>query len=456
MNTQQKLKTYLEIIKKENKKINAFLELRDEKELIEEAKRIDSKSKKGKLAGKIIGIKANICVKGLHASCASKTLENYKAPYDAAVVKKIKDEDGLIIGMLNMDEFASGSSGETSAFGVTQNPSAIGRIPGGSSSGPAAAVAADFCDIAIGTDAGGSIRNPASHCGVVGVKPTYGAVSRYGLIDLAMSTDTVGCLAKKVEDAKLMMSVISGRDENDSISMDFPPPHPKLLRSKVAKLSLNDNAQKSVDEKREDIKNITIGVLDLSDLKVDPRIQSLINNKVEQITKKNNWKIKNVKIPHLELALETYYPIVYVEAFSGTRKLDGRRFGLKIEDSCGPEFLRRILGGSEITKAEYKGRYYHLALKAKKFFEQEFEKAFKKFDCVVMPTVPKLAHKIGEKISVEEMYAYDVLTIPASLAGLPAVSVPVGRIENIPVGLQIICDKGEDELMLNIAERFEE
>ncbi len=476
MNTQQQLKQCLSKIKAENKKINAFLELRDEKELIAEAKKIDSKSKKGKLAGKIIGIKANICVKGLHASCASKTLENYKAPYDATVVKKIKDEDGLIIGMLNMDEFASGSSGETSAFGATNNPAAIGRIPGGSSSGPAAAVAADFCDIAIGTDTGGSIRNPASHCGVIGVKPTYGSVSRYGLIDLAMSTDTVGCLAKNVEDAKLMMSVISGRDENDAISID--------ARSQARESGGRVNLDSS----------IKIGVLDLSGLNVDSKIKQLVDKKVDEVCSKFGWSKGKVKIEHLDLAIETYYPIVYVEAFSGTRKLDGRRFGLKIEDSCGPEFLRRILGGSEITKAEYKGRYYHLALKAKKFFEQEFEKAFKKFDCIIMPTVPKLAHKIGDKISVEEMYAYDVLTVPVSLAGLPAVSVPVGKVfesedllrskvaqlsknvnpdssingkkgdknydyknqgNGLPVGLQIICDKGNDGFMLEIAEGFE-
>ena len=425
MKTLSNLKQKLELIKKDNKKINAILELRDEKELIAEAKEIDSKSKKGKLAGKIIAVKANINVVGLNASCASKTLENYKAPYDATVIKKIKQEDGLIIGICNMDEFACGGSGETSAFGVCQNPVAFGRIPGGSSSGSAAAVSAGFCDIALGSDTGGSIRNPASHCGVVGVKPTYSSVSRYGLIDLSMSLDQIGPLAKNVEDCKLMLDVIKGRDECDSISQD-------------------GNGRKLGKE-------LTIGLLDLSGLKVDKRIFDLVNEKIEKVAKKNKWKIKKIKINYFDLAVETYYPMVYVEFFSGTRKFDGRRYGLKIEEVAGPEVLRRILGGSEITKAEHKGRYYYQALKVKKLIEDEFSKAFKQVDCILLPTVPRLPWKIGESISVEEAYASDVLTIPANLAGCCAVSVPCGKIEDIPVGLQIFCDKFQDNLMLEIA-----
>ena len=428
MNTQEKLKQYLAKIKKEDKVINAFLELRDEKELIEEAKIIDdkiAKKKAGKLAGKIIGVKANICVKGLHASCASKTLGNYKAPYDATVVKKIKDADGLIIGMLNMDEFASGSSGETSAFGPTRNPVNTNLVPGGSSSGPAAAVAAGFCDLTLGSDTGGSIRNPASHCGVVGLKPTYSSVSRYGLIDLAMSTDVIGPLGNSVADVKLLFDVIKGKDDCDSISQE----------QKSSKLG----------------KEIVVGVLDYGSLKVDKRIKELIDKKLGELVKENNWKIKKIKLDYLDLAIETYYPIVYVEAFSGTRKLDGRRYGKKIENSCGPEFLRRILGGSEITKAEYGGRYYYKALKVKKLIEEEFEKVFSKVDCLISPVVPKLPHKIGSHISVEDMYAYDAFTIPSSLAGNCAISVPVGRIDGVPVGMQIACDRFEDDKLLEIA-----
>ncbi|PIN91178.1 Asp-tRNA(Asn)/Glu-tRNA(Gln) amidotransferase subunit GatA [Candidatus Pacearchaeota archaeon CG10_big_fil_rev_8_21_14_0_10_32_14] len=455
MTTQSHLEECLEKIKKENPKINAVLELRNEKELIEEAKKIDEKirnKKAGKLAGKIVLVKACINVKGLHASCASKTLENYIATYDATVVKKIKEEDGLIIGVTNMDEFACGSSGETSAFGVCQNPAAPGRIPGGSSSGSAASVSAGFCDIALGTDTGGSIRNPASHCGVVGIKPTYASVSRYGLIDLGMSLDQIGPLSKTVDDCALMLDAIRGKDERDSISVDSPRdfaqsttfPRPPSQKSEMNKQNC------SLSEK-----NLTIGVLDISELKVEKEIQDLIDKKVEELSKKYKLKVKKIKIDHIDLAVSTYYPLVYVEFFSGTRKFDGRRYGLKIEDSCGPEVLRRILGGSEITKAEYKGRNYFLALKAKKFIEKQFEKAFKEVDVIICPTVPKLPHKIGESISVEEMYAYDVFTTPANLAGICAISLSAGKIDKIPVGIQIMANKFEEEKMLQIAKVIE-
>lgn len=436
MTTQKKLQQYLEKIKKENKKINAILELRSEKELMDEAKEIDSKinsGNAGKLAGKIIVVKSNINVKGLHVSCGSKVLENYKSPYDATVVKKIKAEDGLIIGMANMDEFASGGSGETSAFGPCKNPVDSSLIAGGSSSGSAASVSAGFCDMALGSDTGGSIRNPASHCGVVGMKPTYSSVSRYGLIDLSMSLDQIGPLAKSVENAALLFYIIKGKDVNDSISQESP------------KFSLKDIEKVP--------KNMVVGLLDFKIQ--DSRIQELIDKKVEEASKKYGWKIKKIKIPYFDLAVEAYYPLVYVEFFSTTRRLDGRRYGKKIEDSAGPEVLRRILGGSEISKAEFHGRYYHLALKAKRMFEEEFSKVFKNVDCVISPTVPRLPHKVGEKISVEEMYSYDVLTAPNNLAGNCAISVPVGKIEGIPVGMQIACDKFKEEKLFQIARGIE-
>ena len=228
MTTLSKVQEYLKAIEKDDRvdgkgrKINAFIQVRSSKELIEEAKKIDEKIKKGKagrLAGKIIAVKSNITVKGLKATCASKVLENFISPYDATVISKIKAEDGLVIGMTNMDEFASGSSGETSAYGATKNPAAIELIPGGSSSGSVASVAADFCDLALGSDTGGSIRNPASHCGVVGLKPSYGVVSRYGLIDLSMSLDQIGPIGKSVSDVTLLFDVIKGHDERDGISL---------------------------------------------------------------------------------------------------------------------------------------------------------------------------------------------------------------------------------------------
>lgn len=432
MNTLENLKEKLENIKKNNKKYNIFLELREEKELINEAKKIDEKIKKGsagKLAGKIIGVKANICVKGLKASCASKVLENYVSPYDAEVVSRIKKEDGLIIGILNMDEFACGGSGESSAFGPCQNPSAYGRIPGGSSSGSAASVAAGFVDISLGSDTGGSIRNPASHCGVVGIKPSYGSVSRYGLIDLSMSLDQIGPIAKNVQDAGVMLDIIYGKDDKDSIMLE------RIKESNVKKLR--------------------VGVLELQGIKVDEKIKKMVDEKLERAKKKYGFEIKKIKINHIGLAIETYYPLVYVEFYSGTRKFDGRKYGRKIEDFAGPEVLRRILGGSEISKAEYKGRYYHDALKVKGIIEQEFSNAFKDLDCVVFPTVPRIPHKIGEKISIDEMYGYDALTIPSNLAGNCCISIPAGKLGDIPIGMQIMCDKMQDKKMIEIARMFE-
>jgi len=432
MNTEKKLKEFLEKINKEDKKINSFLFVCPEKELLSEAKKVDLKiksGKAGKLAGKIISIKSNINVLGLPVSCASKVLENYTATYDADVIKKIKEEDGIIIGMTNMDEFACGGSGETSAFGPTHNPKNFDLITGGSSSGSCASVAAGFCDMSLGSDTGGSIRNPASHCGVVGLKPTYGSVSRNGLIDLSMSLDQIGPIANNIEDCKLLLEVVYGKSENDSIS------------------------EEEEGSKKKNMKDLVVGVLDFEI--EDKRIQKLIDKKVEEFVKRNKCKVKKVKIKHIDLAIETYYPLVYVEFFSGTRKFDSRRYGKKIEEFCGPEVLRRILGGSEVTKAEYGGRYYHKALIAKELIRKEFEKAFNDVDCIICPVVPRLAHKIGEKISVDSMYSYDALTIPANLAGICSVSIPVGEIDKCPVGMQIMGNRFEDFFILEIAKGFE-
>ncbi len=424
---EDKVKKYLEVIKKNNKKLNIFLSLNPQ--TIEEARAVDAKKKKGRLYGYVFGIKAAICVKGLESNCASKTLEGWKATYDATAVERIKKEDGIIIGIVNCDEFASGSSGENSAYGATQNPRALGRIAGGSSSGSAAAVAAGMCDVALGTDTGGSIRNPASHCGVIGVKPSYGRVSRYGLIDLSMSLDQIGPLGKNVDDVALVLDVISGKDEKDTTTFDSE----KIKIGKVGK--------------------IKVGVLRLKG--VDKKIQGLIDSKVEEMKKK--WDVKEIEIKHIDLAVQTYYPIVYTEFFSGTRKFDGRRYGKKIEEVCGTEVLRRILGGSEITKAEHHGAYYRKALEVREIIKEEFEKAFEKVDCIVLPATPRLPWKIGEgkKMKIEEVYASDALTIPANLAGICALSIPAGEIDGIPVGMQIMCAKGEEGKMFSIAKGIE-
>jgi aspartyl-tRNA(Asn)/glutamyl-tRNA(Gln) amidotransferase subunit A len=436
MSVQEKLKDYLkEIAKndKKGKKINAFLHLNPR--ALEEAKRIDEKIKKGKagkLAGKIIAVKANINVLGMNPSCGSKTLKNYKASYDATVISKMREQDGLIIGMANMDEFACGWSGETSAFGATNNPRALGFVAGGSSSGSCASVSADFCDMALGSDTGGSIRVPASHCGVVGMKPSYGSVSRYGLIDMSMSLDQIGTIANDVSDAALLFEVITGKDERDAVNIGS-----KISLKEIGKVP----------------KNLKVGILDF---KInDFRIQKIIDEKIEEAIKEYKWKSEKIRLNYIDFAIATYFPIVYVEFFSATRRFDGRKYGKRIEEVCGSEVLRRIIGGSEISKAEYAGRYYYLALKARRLIEEEFQKIFKKFDCVICPTVPRLPHRIGEKISIQEMFQYDALTCPVNLSGDCAISIPAGEINRIPVGMQIICKKFQEQKMFQIARAFE-
>lgn len=413
-----------EKIKKDNKKLNIFLHLNDE--AINEAKEIDSRIKKGKKVGKLVGlcvaIKSNICVKHMITNCASKVLEDFTASYDATVIQKLKSEDAIVIGMVNMDEFACGASGETSAFGSTKNPSNLELIPGGSSSGSAAAVAADFCDFALGSDTGGSIRNPASHCGVVGLKPTYGVVSRYGLLDMAMSFDQIGPLARTSEDAELILSVIKGQDNLDSTTEDG-----KYL-SKSKKI---------------------IGLVDTSEF-ATPEINKIIEEKAKELAKKKGFKIKKIKLP-LDISIETYYLMVYVEFFSATRKYDGRRFGKAIDKFGGSEVQRRIIGGSEITRAEFEGKFYREALRAKNYIMGEFQKLFKEVDAIILPTVPKLAHKLGEKISTKEMYSYDVFTTLANIAQIPAISVPAGEIEGKKLGLQILADKFNEKVIFELA-----
>src|SRR3989338_1429598 len=352
---EEKTKKYLDKIKKENGKYNAFLHVNDN--ALEDARKIDEKvkktSKKGRLYGQVIGVKSNINVKGMICNCASKVLDNYVSGYDATVIEKIRAEDGVIIGMLNMDEFALGGSGENSAFGCAVNPAAPDRVPGGTSSGSAVAVAAGLCDISLGSDTGGSCRNPGSHCGIVGIKPSYGLVSRYGLIDSSMSLDQVGVLAKNVEDGALLLDVIKGKDERDTTTTTEGSRSPILLQ---------------------DLKKLKVGVLRIKD--VDKKIQKIIDSKVDEAKKKFGWEVKEVDIEKIDLAVETYYILKYSEFFSATRRFDGRRYGHKIEEYCGKEVLRRILGGSEITKAEHAGDYYKKALAVKDLIKEEFESAF--------------------------------------------------------------------------------
>ncbi|MEM2875262.1 MAG: Asp-tRNA(Asn)/Glu-tRNA(Gln) amidotransferase subunit GatA, partial [Candidatus Hadarchaeales archaeon] len=408
----------LERIKSRDGRIRAFIELNPD--ALAQAEEIDDRIKRGervgRLAGLVIGIKSNINVMGLRATCASRTLEDYVSTYDAEVIRRIKAEDGIIIGMTNMDEFACGSSGETSAFGPTDNPAAPGYIPGGSSSGSAAAVAAGFCDIALGSDTGGSIRNPASHCGVVGLKPTYGLVPRQGLIDLGMSLDQIGPLSPDVVGATLMLEVIAGRSEKECAMLD--------VRSPRYLDGLNG------------IRGMRVGISPKFAELTDSRIMDVIDRAAEKL-RDMGAEVVEVDLPNLERALSAYYLIVSVEFFSATRKFDGRKYGKRIEDVCGEEVLRRIIRGSYISRKEYRGKFYQRALQVRTLIRQELLAALERVDVLVGPTVPKLPHRIGDAISVSDMYAYDYLTVPANLAGICAGVVRAGDVNGIPVGVQV-------------------
>jgi len=439
----EKVDKLLREIEKSDKEINSFIDVKGEYAL-KKAKEIDEKKDKGekigKLDGLVIGVKSAINVEGFRTTAGSKTLENYVSPYDATVVEKIKEEDGVIIGMTNCDEFCCGGSGETSYYGATKNPAALENIPGGSSSGSVAAVAAGFVDVAIGSDTGGSIRNPASHCGVVGFKPTYGVVSRYGLIDLAMSLDQIGPIAKDVEKAALLLDVIAGHDPRDETSLQ--------LDKKFYNFSKNLN---------KNLKGIKIGYADEFDKLIsDKGINNIIHKSLDKLTSAGA-EIVDVGLPNLEIALPTYYLNVYVEFFSATRKYDGRRYGHRIEEVCGEEVLRRILLGSYISQKEYSGRYYRKALQARSVIRKELESALKKVDVLAGPVVPKLPHKLGTKIEDPMvMYAYDIFTVIANLAGIPAGSVPAGDVDGIPTGLQIISKALDDQKVLDVMYAFEQ
>ncbi|MBS3815403.1 MAG: Asp-tRNA(Asn)/Glu-tRNA(Gln) amidotransferase subunit GatA [Hadesarchaea archaeon] len=427
----------LERIEELDDDVNAFVELNSD--ALAEAEKIDEKIKNnedpGKLSGLAIAVKSNINTKGLRATCGSKTLENYVSTYDAEVIKRVKSQGGIIIGINNMDEFACGSSGETSAFGPTKNPAAEGRIPGGSSSGAGASVAAEMCDIALGTDTGGSIRNPASHCGVVGLKSTYGLVPRQGLVDLAMSFDQIGPLSPDVYGSALMLEVIAGKNPDECIMFDVD--------------SVN-----YVDQLDEDLSEMKIGVSPKFRELTEPKIMNEIDQTVEDL-RELGAEIVEVDLPNLEKAMPTYYLIVSVEFFSGTRKFDGRKYGDKIEEVCGDEVLRRILRGKHISRKEFRGKFYQRALQVRTLIKKELANALKKADVLVGPTVPKLPHKLGTELTPAEMYAYDYLTVPTNLGGLCGGVINAGEVNGVPVGLQVQGSSLDESSVLKVMRSLE-
>jgi len=428
LSAEENVETLLERVEEED--LNAYIEVNPL--ALEEARKVDREVKKGeggRLSGLGIAVKSNINVKGLKATCASKTLENYTSPYSATVVERIRKEGGVVLGMTNMDEFACGSSGESSYFGATINPSARDRVPGGSSSGSASAVAGGLSDMALGSDTGGSIRNPASHCGAVGLKPTYGLVPRQGLIDLAMSFDQIGPLARDVRSAASLLEVIGGYNPREAVSRSVPPPQ------YISNLS-------------SDLEGQRIGFAREFQEVADRRIVARVKEGIGAM-ESHGAEVVEVSLPHLEAALSAYYLIVFVEFFSATRKYDGRRFGNKIEEVCGEEVLRRILTGKYISQKEYTGRYYKKALQFRSLINREIVEALNEVDLIAGPTTPRLPHRQGEEIEPLDMYSYDLLTVPANLAGIPAGVINTGNVGGVPVGLQLQARPLEEQKIFN-------
>lgn len=436
------LNSYIDVIDEKNEKINAFIELNTENALTK-AKEIDEKiknnEKTGKLAGLVLGVKANISIEDLHISAASRTLENYLGSFDATVIEKIKEEDGIIIGLTNMDEFAAGNTTETSFFGPTQNPSAPGRIPGGSSGGSAAAIAAGMCDIALGSDTGGSIRNPASHCGIIGFKPSYGTVSRQGLLDLSMTLDQIGTLCSDYSGIAMLTDVIDGYDPKDSTSLDWGVP------------TFSDI---TVDEAKSDVSKMKIGVVKQFKDLADDKINKVTNDAISEF-EDLGAEIAELEFNSLKLCVPTFYLINFVEFFSATRKYDGLKYGYKIEDTCGEEVLRRLEMGSYISQKEFSGKFYKKALEARSVIKKDFINCLADVDLIMSPTVPKLPQHIGDEIDPLDAYSYDVLTVVANLAGIPAASVNAGRVDDVPVGLQIQAKPFDDYKVVQAIAAFD-
>ncbi|MFA5877933.1 MAG: Asp-tRNA(Asn)/Glu-tRNA(Gln) amidotransferase subunit GatA [Candidatus Staskawiczbacteria bacterium] len=443
-------KKYLEQIAERDVAISAFLSASPES-AISQAKETDKLIFAGKkipmLAGVPCAIKDNILVKGLKCTAGSKILESYEAPYDATVVKKLKKEGAVLLGKTNLDEFGMGASTENSGFKMTRNPEDLDRVPGGSSGGSAAAIKASECCFALGSDTGGSIRQPASFCGVVGLKPTYGAVSRYGLISFASSLDQVGVLASTVADAKMIFDVISGKDSMDSTSIELP------------KLS-NPNFS---------IKNLRIGVPKEYFVKgLDKEVEKTVRSAIKKM-EAEGAKIEEISLPNTEYALATYYIIAPSEASANLARYDGIKYGLSEKEDklldvylksrgkgFGAEVKRRIMIGTYCLSSGYYDAYYKKAQQIRNLLREDFKKAFGKVDMIFTPVAPTTAFKIGEKTADPlSMYLSDIYTVSVSLAGLPAISVPCGRANNLPVGLQIIGKHFEEHKILQTASFIE-
>jgi aspartyl-tRNA(Asn)/glutamyl-tRNA(Gln) amidotransferase subunit A len=445
----------LKFAEDENEKYGAFLHF-SPKRALGAAERVDAAIAAGKpvgpLAGVPIAVKDVIMTDGVKTTCASRMLENYVASYDATAVVRLEQAGGVIIGKTNCDEFAMGSSNENSAFGPVRNPAAPDRVPGGSSGGSAAAVAGGFAPLSLGSDTGGSIRQPASFCGVVGMMPTYGRVSRYGLVAFASSLDHIGPFSRTVHDSAVLLRAIAGRDAADSTSADVPvPDYVADLDGKVQGLRIGVPKE-----------YFGSGL----DAEVGARIQSGIES-----FKKLGCQIEEISLPHTEYAIATYYLICTAEASANLARYDGVRYTRRSENSqtlsdmyentrgegFGAEVKRRIILGTYVLSAGYYEAYYRKAQKVRALIAADFSKAFEKVDAIVTPVSPFPAFKLGAKMADPlEMYLSDIYTITASLAGIAGISVPCGKTsENLPVGMQILTSHFEESRMLRIADAFE-
>jgi len=445
----------LERINESDGQIHAYLSVQG-KAATNQAKKIDKKVKEGKevglLAGLPVAIKDNICTKGIPTTCSSRILEDFIPPYEATVVSRVRGEDGIVIGKTNMDEFAMGTSTETSFFGVTHNPWDISRVAGGSSGGSAAAVTAGEAALSLGSDTGGSVRCPASFCSVVGLKPTYGLVSRYGLIAYANSLDQIGPIGRTVSDCALLLDVVTGYDPEDGTSIQ---PEGNYLHS----LS-------------EECEGMRIGLLkELFGSGTDPRIEKHVRRETQRFDE-IGATCEEASLPILAYSLPAYYIIALSEASSNLARYDGVRYGLRAEDKglnwkdsasktrgigFGLEVKRRIILGAYALSAGYYDQYYLKALKLRTLIREGFQEAFKKFDVLVGPTMPVLPFKIGERIEDPlAMYMCDIDTVPVNLAGICAISVPCGFIDGLPVGMQIVGNAYNEKKILRIADAYEE
>lgn len=445
----------MERIEEVDDSVKAYVTLTKEKAL-QQADKVDKSLASGEtlgpLAGIPMGFKDNICTKGIKTTCSSKILENFVPPYNATVVERLEEAGAICLGKLNMDEFAMGSSNENSAFFPTRNPWDLDRVPGGSSGGAVAAVAADEAIYTLGSDTGGSIRQPASFCGVVGLKPTYGLVSRFGLVAFASSLDQIGPITKDVTDCALVLQAIAGHDPYDSTSANLPVP---------------DYRQALVP----DIKGLRLGIpREYFGEGLDAEVKEAVNQAISKLEELGAC-CEEVSLPHTEYALPAYYLIAPAEASSNLARYDGVKYGYRTEEAkdtvsmymktrregFGPEVKRRIMLGTYALSSGYYDAYYLKALKVRTLIKRDFDRAFEKYDALIAPTSPTVAFKIGEKANDPlAMYLSDICTIPVNMAGLPAISIPCGFSQGLPVGLQIIGKPFDEVTILRVAYTFEQ